>query len=263
MKIIVCIKQVPSGARVPIDPRTGALVREGCPSDINRDDKHAIEEALLLRSKHGGSVTAVTMGPPQAEESLREALAMGVDEAVLLSDRDFAGADTFVTSYVLAAAIKKLGRFDLILCGKQTSDGDTAQVGPQLAEELDLPQITYARRIQIKDKTLQAQRSLSDGYEVIEAQLPALVTVAREINTPRKPTIGALLDACRKGRVTAWTAGDLEIDRGKIGFNGALSRMTRAFPAKPKKREGKMLTGSVQDVVQDLLKALEGKHLVG
>ncbi|MDD5093411.1 MAG: electron transfer flavoprotein subunit beta/FixA family protein [Dehalococcoidia bacterium] len=262
MKIIVCIKQVPSAANVPIDTRTGALVREGCPSDINRADKHALEEALLLKTKYGGSVTAITMGPPQAEESLRESLAMGVDEAILLSDPAFAGADTSATAYVLASAVRKWGDFDLILCGKQTSDGDTAQVGPQLAEELQLPQITYARKLQIKGMTLKAERSLSDGYEVVEAKLPVLVTVTKEINTPRKPTIGDILDACRQREVTIWNAADLNLDKNKIGLEGSLTKMTRAFIPQPRKRSGKIYEGSGQDAVQNLLKDLEVKHLI-
>ncbi|MDD5094407.1 MAG: electron transfer flavoprotein subunit beta/FixA family protein [Dehalococcoidia bacterium] len=262
MKIIVCIKQVPSAAKVPIDPRSGALVREGCPSDINQDDKHSLEEALLLKAKHGGSVTAVTMGPPQAEESLRESLAMGVDKAILLSDRSFAGADTSATSYVLAGAVRKLRDFDLIFCGKQTSDGDTAQVGPQLAEELQLPQVTYVRKLQIKGKTLKAERSLSDGYEVVEAKLPVLVTVTKEINTPRKPTIGDILDACRQGEVTVWNAADLNLDKNKIGLEGSLTKMTRAFVPQPRKRSGKIYKGSAQDAVQNLVKELEVKHLI-
>jgi len=263
MKIIVCIKQVPSGAKVPIDTRTGALLREGCPSDINEDDKHALEEALLLRARDGGSVTAISMGPPQAEESLREALAMGVNEAILLSDRAFAGADTSGTSYILAGAIRKLGDFDLILCGKQTSDGDTAQVGPQLAEELQLPQITFVRKIQVMNGIVQAERSLEDGYEVVEAKLPVLATVVREINTPRKPTIGALIDACRKGKVIVWTAADLKIDRNRLGLEGSLTKMTRAFVPQPKKRAGKIYKGLTQDAVRNLLDELESKHLIG
>ncbi|MDD5094440.1 MAG: electron transfer flavoprotein subunit beta/FixA family protein [Dehalococcoidia bacterium] len=262
MKIIVCIKQVPSAAKVPIDTRTGALVREGCPSDINSDDKHALEEALLLKAKHGGRVTAVTMGPPQSEESLRESLAMGVDAAILLSDPSFAGADTSATSYVLASAVRKLGDFDLILCGKQTSDGDTAQVGPQLAEELQLPQITYVRKLQIEGGTLQAERSLSDGYEVAEAKLPLLVTVTKEINTPGKPTIVDILDACRQEDVTVWNADDLNLNKDKIGLGGSLTQMTRAFVPQPRKRSGKIYKGSVEDAVQNVLNDLEVKHLI-
>jgi electron transfer flavoprotein beta subunit len=262
MEIIVCLKQVPSKAQVPIDPRTGALLRTGVPGDINLEDKHAIEEALLLREKHGGKVTAISMGPPQAEESLREALAMSVDEAVLLSDKAFAGADTAATTYVLGRAITKLGKFDLILCGKETSDGNTGQVGPQLAEYLQLPQVTYVRKVVITGKTLRAERALEDGYELVETKLPAVITVTRQTNIPRKPTIDTIIHACRQKVVIVWTAADLNIDRNRIGLNGSLTKMVKAFVPEPRKRAGKIVDGSTREVVGMLLQKLEQRHLI-
>jgi electron transfer flavoprotein beta subunit len=262
VNIIVCLKQVPSGAQVPIDVRTGALLRAGVPSDINLEDKHAIEEALLLKEKHGGKVTAISMGPPQAEESIREALAMGVDDAILLSDKAFAGADTAATSYVLGSAITKLGKFDVILCGKETSDGNTGQVGPQLAEYLQLPQVTYVRKVVVKGKTLRAERALEDGYELVETKLPALITVTRQINTPRKPTVDTIIHACRQKGVIVWTAADLNVDRSRIGLNGSLTKMVKAFVPEPRKRAGEILEGSTKEVVGVLLQRLEQRHLI-
>jgi electron transfer flavoprotein beta subunit len=262
MEIIVCLKQVPSGAQVAIDPTTGALLRTGVPSDINLEDKHAIEEALLLKEKHGGKVTAISMGPPQAEEALREALAMSVDEAILLSDKAFAGADTAATSYVLGSAINKLGKFDLILCGKETSDGNTAQVGPQLAEYLQLPQVTYVRKVIIKGKTLRAERALEDGYELVETKLPAVITVTRQINVPRKATIDTIIHACRQKEVLVWTAADLNVDRSRIGLNGSLTKMVKAFMPEPRKRAGEIFEGSTREMVRMLLQRLEQRHLI-
>jgi electron transfer flavoprotein beta subunit len=262
MEIIVCLKQVPSGAQVPIDPRTSALLRAGVPSDINLEDKHAIEEALLLKEKHGGKVTAISMGPRQAEESLGEALAMGVDEAILLSDKAFAGADTAATSYVLGSAITKLAKFDLILCGKETSDGNTGQVGPQLAEYLQLPQVTYVRKVVIKGKTLRAERALEDGYESVETKLPAVITVTRQTNSPRKPTIDTIIHACRQKEVIVWNAADLNVDRSGIGLSGSLTKMVKAFVPEPRKRAGEILEGSTREMVGVLLQRLEQRHLI-
>ena len=206
MNIVVLIKQVPDTTDVKIDPKTGTLIREGVPSIINPDDKHAIEEALQLKEKFGGKVTVISMGPPQAVDALRESKAMGVDDNILLSDRAFAGADTWATSYTLAAAIKKVGEYDIIICGRQAIDGDTAQVGPQVAECLDLPQITYVRKIDIEGKKLTAERALEDGFERIETQLPALITVIKDLNKPRYPSVRGIVEACREAEYPVWTA---------------------------------------------------------
>ena len=170
MEIVCLIKQVPDTTDVKIDPKTGTLIREGVPSIINPDDKNALEEALVLKERFGGKVTVVSMGPPQAEEALREAYAMGADDCILLCDRAFAGADTLATSYTLATAVKNIGKFDIVVCGRQAIDGDTAQIGPQVAEILGLPQITYVKNLEIDGKKVTAHRTLEDGYEIIETE---------------------------------------------------------------------------------------------
>ena len=177
MRVIVCVKQVPDTAEVRINPETNTLMRDGVPSIINPYDMHAIEAGLYIREKAGGKVTVVTMGPPQAETALREAISMGADDAVLLTDRAFAGSDTWATAYTLAKAVEHLGA-DVILCGKQAIDGDTAQVGPEMAEFLDIPHIAYVRKIEeIEDNRIVVQRLMDDGYDVIESSLPVLLTV--------------------------------------------------------------------------------------
>jgi electron transfer flavoprotein beta subunit len=189
MNIIVCIKQVPDTAEVRINPETGTLIRDGVPSIINPFDMHAIEAGLQLREKTGGNVTVLTMGPPQAESALREAISMGVNDAVLLSDRAFAGSDTWATSHILSKAISKLGA-DVIICGKQAIDGDTAQVGPEVAEFLNIPHISYVRRVDdITEKTIKVQRLMDEGYDVVESSLPVLLTVVKELNEPRLPSL--------------------------------------------------------------------------
>jgi len=195
MRIIVCVKQVPDVTEVKIDPKTNTLVREGVPSIMNPYDLHAVEAALQIKEKTSGKVTAITMGPPQAEEVLREAIAMGVDDAVLLTDRRFAGADTWATSYTLSQAAKKIG-FDLIICGKQAIDGDTAQVGPEMAEFLDIPHVAYVRKIEkIDSSEMVFERLMDDCYEKLLVSLPALITVVKELNNPRPPSI--------RGKMTA------------------------------------------------------------
>ena len=189
MNIIVCIKQVPDTGEIKIDPKTNTLMREGVPSIINPFDLHALEAGLQIRESFGGKVIVLTMGPPQAESSLRETLSMGADEAVLLSDRAFAGADTWATSYTLAKAIKKLGA-DIVFCGKQAIDGDTAQVGPETAEFLHFPHIAYVKKIEeVKEKYIRVQRLMDEGYDVVESSLPVLLTVVKELNNPRTPSL--------------------------------------------------------------------------
>jgi len=195
VNIVVCIKQVPETTEVRVDPETKALIRDGVKSVINPFDENAIEAALQLREAHGGTVTALTMGPPQAEESLRQALAMGADEAVLLTDPASRGSDTLATSYTLAQMVRKLGDFDLILCGKQAIDGDTGQVGPGLAERLGIPQITFAIELEVSGDKLSARRVLDDFFELVEVKLPAVVTVVKQINEPRHPSMRNVLKA--------------------------------------------------------------------
>jgi electron transfer flavoprotein beta subunit len=262
LNIIVCLKQVPVTNDVRLDPETGSLIREGVPSIINPEDNNALEEALLLKEEHGGNVVAISMGPPQAEEALRDALAMGADEAVLLCDKAFAGADTLATSFTLGTAIKKLGDFDLILCGTKTLDGNTGQVGPQLAEFLDLPQITYARRVEVQGEILRAERAFEEGYELMETRLPALVTVTKEINEPRIPSIEQIMQSYREKEVRIWGTEDLDVDEHSVGLDGSATKMGKIY--KPEFGKGKVefIEGSTEDMVQGLLVKLEERHLI-
>ncbi len=239
MNIIVCIKQVPDTTEVKINPETGTLIREGVPSIINPFDTYAIEEGLLLKEQFGGKVTVISMGPPQASEALKEAVAMGADEAVLLSDRAFAGSDTWATAYTLSQAIRKLGDFDLILCGKQAIDGDTGQVGPGIARQLDISQLTYVFKIKELDADsgrIVVERLLEEGREVVETSLPALLTVVKDINQPRYPSFMGIRRAARM-EIPIWTAEDMPgTDTGKCGLKGSPTQVVRVFS--PPRREG-------------------------
>ncbi|MFC1999963.1 electron transfer flavoprotein subunit beta/FixA family protein [Chloroflexota bacterium] len=262
MNIIVCIKQVPAGQTVPVDPVTGALKREGVGGVINPEDLCALEEALVLREKHNGDVTTLSMGPPQAEEALREALAMGVDRAFLLCDKIFAGSDTLVTSFVLSQAVRKLGSFDLILCGKQTSDGNTAQVGPELAERLGLPQVTSVQKMKVFNGKLEAERALESGSQWVEARLPTLATVTRRINTPRQASIESILVACREKEVITWNADDLGIDTSSKSLLTSPTQMAAAWVPAPRTREGEILVGPTRQAVHTLLERLKQRHVI-
>jgi electron transfer flavoprotein beta subunit len=221
MNLVVLVKQVPETTDVRIDRKTNTLIREGVSSIVNPFDMYAVEQALQIRDEHGGRVTCISMGPPQAEAALRETLALGADEAILLSDKAFAGADTLATSYTLAEAILKLGEFDLVICGKQAIDGDTAQVGPGVAEHLDIPHVTYVSKVEeISNRHIRVRRMTEEGYDVILSSLPALITVVREIGEPRMPSIKGTLRA-RKAQVITWTAGDLEADELMLGLSGS------------------------------------------
>lgn len=253
MQIIVCIKQVPNTADVRIDPSTNTLIREGVESIVNPFDMYAIEESIRLREKYGGKITVISMGPMQAQDALKEAVSMGIDEAVLLSDRAFAGSDTLATSYTLANAIKKIGQFDLIICGKQASDGDTAQVGPGIAVHLDLPQITYVRKIEeVKEKYIRVERLLEEGYEVIESSLPALITVVKEINEPRLPSLKGKIKAS-KMTIPVWNAGEIQADTDRIGLRGSPTVVNKIF-SPPKRPGGKILKGEAKQVVEELVR---------
>ncbi|MCM0759267.1 electron transfer flavoprotein subunit beta/FixA family protein [Sporomusa sphaeroides DSM 2875] len=228
MEIIVCVKQVPDTTEVKIDPQTNTLIRQGVPSIVNPFDKNALEEALKLKEKHGGRVMVISMGPPQAAEALKECIAMGADEAVLLSDRAFGGADTLATSRTLAAGIKKFGNFDVILCGKQAIDGDTAQVGPELAEHLAISQLTYVSKLDITDGVVRVEREHEEGYEVIETTLPVLISVVKSINEPRYASIKGRMKANRK-EVPVWTAADVDVNLDEIGLRGSPTQVRRIF----------------------------------
>lgn len=265
MQIVVCIKQVPDTADVRIDPRTNTLIREGVRSIVNPFDLYAVEEALRLREAYGGRVTALSMGPPQAVQALREVLAMGVDEARLLSDRAFAGSDTWATSYALAMAIRLLAPVDIVLFGKQAADGDTAQVGPGVAAHLDLPQITCVRRVvgveQGVGGALTAERLLDGGYETIRAPLPCVLTVVKEINDPRLPSLAGVLRA-RAAAVPCWGAQAIGADLRQIGLEGSPTRVVRIFPPKPRPG-GRRLHGTPAEMAEALARELRGAVSAG
>jgi len=256
MKIVVCIKQVPDTTDVKIDPETHTLMREGVESVTNPFDMYAIEEAIRLRERMGGTVTAVSMGPPQAEVSLREAISMGVNDAVLLSDRAFAGSDTWATSYTLAQAVKKIGDVDIVLFGKQASDGDTAQVGPGVATHLDLPQITYVRKVEdISEDKIVAERLLESGYEVISSSLPCVITVVKEINEPRLPSLRGKM-AARKAEIAVWGAADIDAVPENIGLEGSPTKVMDVFA--PKARAGgEILEGEPDEMVAKLIENIK------
>lgn len=231
MEIIVCVKQVPDTTEVKIDPVTNTLIRQGIPSIVNPFDKNAVEAALQLKEKHGGTVTVISMGPPQAKDALKECLAMGADEAILISDRAFGGADTLATSYTLAAAIKKIETVDMIICGKQAIDGDTAQVGPEIAEHLNMTQVTCVSNIEVDSSIVTLEREQEEGYEVIETRLPVLLTVLKSINEPRFPTVKGTMKANRK-EIPVWTADDLTVDPASLGLKGSPTQVRRIFTPK-------------------------------
>lgn len=262
MNIIVLIKQVPDTTDVKIDQKTGNLIREGIPTIINPDDAHALEEALRLKEKFGGNITAVSMGPPQAIDALQEAISMGIDAGVLLTDNAFAGADTLATAYTLGRCIEKIKKYDLIICGHQAIDGDTAQVGPQVAEYLDIPQITYVRNIKVNRKKLIAERMIEDGYEKIECNMPALITVIRELNKPRYPTIDKIMYACSEDAdIKIWDAGDIGALDDKTGLTGSPTNVKHIFTPEHK-RKGEMLSGTPESIAKELLDRLKGKNIV-
>jgi electron transfer flavoprotein beta subunit len=258
MNIIVCIKQVPETTEVRINPETNTLMREGVKSIINPFDMYAIEEALRLKERFGGKIMIVTMGPPQADAALREAISMGADEGYLVCDRAFAGSDTWATSYTLAGAIKKLGQFDLIICGKQASDGDTAQVGPGISTHLNIPQVTYVKKVEeATDKLMRVERMLEEGFEIIETSLPALLTVVKEINEPRIPSLKGLMRA-KNAKITLFTQKELDLDPQQIGLCGSPTQVVKIFT--PLSRTGgQMLKGEVPDIARELVELIKGE----
>ncbi|MFC1490750.1 electron transfer flavoprotein subunit beta/FixA family protein [Candidatus Latescibacterota bacterium] len=249
MKIVVCIKQVPDTMDVRIDPETNTLIREGVPSILNPFDEYAIEEGLKIREENGGTVVVITMGPPQADDILRTALGMGVDEVVLISDRAFAGSDTLATSYTLAKAIEKIGDVDIVITGKQAIDGDTAQVGPGIAARLDFTQLTYVSKIESIDTDageIIVERLLDGGRERVRANLPALLTVIKGINVPRKPSMLKMKKA-RNAEIPVWGAVDIDADPDSLGQKGSPTWVEKIFSPEQKSR-GEMLDGEIDEV---------------
>lgn len=253
LEIIVCIKQVPDVREVSVDPETNALVRDGVASIMNPPDRHALEEAVSLKERFGGTVTSLSMGPPQAEEILKEAISCGADKGVLVSDRAFAGSDTMATSYTLAKAVAAIGGCDLVLCGKHAIDGDTAQVGPGLAFWLGRVFVTGVRKIR-KDESengfFTVERSMDYGYDLVRLPLPALFTVSDEINEPRLPSLKGRMRA-KKAEITRLSASDIGAEKSRIGFAGSPTRVVEIF-APEQIGAGEILSGSLEEQVDQL-----------
>ncbi len=260
MNIVVCIKQVPDTTEVKLDPKTNTLIRDGVPSIINPDDKAGLEAALRLKDEMGAHVTVLSMGPPQADLALKEALAMGADEAVLLTDRAFGGADTWATSTTIAAAIKNL-KYDLIITGRQAIDGDTAQVGPQIAEHLNLPNISYAEDIKIENDHIIVKRQYEDRYHTIKAKLPVLITALSEMNAPRYMTPGGIFDAFREKKVTVWTLKDITVDTANIGLKGSPTKVKKSF-TKGAKSAGKVFNLEPQESAELIVDKMKEKFIL-
>lgn len=264
--IIVCAKQVPDTNVIKINPKTGTLIRDGVPSILNHDDANALEEALKIKDKFDDvHITVITMGPPQANDLLFECIAKGADEGILVSDRAVGGSDTWATSNTLEAAVRKWvkenGDYDMIFTGRQAIDGDTAQVGPQLAEKLDLPQVSYVEEFEIADdrKTVTVKRQLEDGYELIEVKLPCLLTTIKELNEPRYMTIAGIYG---DKDMKVWNAKDIEVDLTKVGLEASPTNVFRSFTPAPKQPGVKIAGDSENEQAKNLLINLKGKHAI-
>lgn len=256
MKIIVCIKQVPDAKDVRLDPETNTLAREGVESIMNPFDQHALEAGVSLKEKVGGEVTVISMGPPQAEEVLRQAIACGADNGVLVSDRSFAGADTWATSYTLAKAITALGDYDMIICGKQAIDGDTAQVGPGLAMRLGIPYATCIQKIRAAENSaIVMERMMDDGYDVLKSGFPLLISVVKDINQPRVPSLKGKMKA-KKAEIRVLNADDIGADPTCIGLPGSPTQVVKVFPPEPR-GERAILSGTVEEQVEQLVDRLK------
>ncbi|MEN6364878.1 MAG: electron transfer flavoprotein subunit beta/FixA family protein [Rectinema sp.] len=261
MKIVVCIKQVPGTTDAKIDPETKRIVREGISAVTNPFDVYAVEEAVRIKEKLGGEVVALSMGPPRADMVLREALSVGADSGILLSDRAFGGSDTWATGYALANAIKKIGGVDLVLCGKQAVDGDTAQVGPGIAAQLDWPQATYAMAItDITDSGFVVKRMHEDGWDLCGIDFPAVVTVVKDINQPRVPTLRGRL-AAQKVQIPVWTAADIGAEPGKIGLDGSPTRVVKTAPPPMRHKDSLKVEGTAAECAAVIVRQLRLKSL--
>jgi electron transfer flavoprotein beta subunit len=263
MDIIVFVKQVPNTTEVKLDPKTGNLIREGIDSIINPDDRHALEAAVGLKEKVGGKVTVLSMGPPQAIDVISEAMGMGADGGILLTDRAFAGADTWATSSALGKAVERVGKFDLVICGRQAIDGDTAQIGPQVADYLKVPHVSYVFDIEsVGKKSLVVKRRLEDGYERIQCTLPALLTVIGELNVPRHPEVAALIEACKeKAPIKIWNAADIGVQTREVGLEGSLTHVIKTFAPKSERRS-EMIQGDAKTAARTLVESFREKRLI-
>jgi electron transfer flavoprotein beta subunit len=255
LNVIVCVKQVPGTNEVKMNKETNTIIRESAEAIINPFDEYAIEEGVRIKENTDGSVTVLSMGIPQVADLLRETIAVGVDNAVLLSDKAFAGADSLATAYALSMGVKKIGKYDLIICGKQATDGDTAQVGPSLAEKLGIPHTTYVRKIeQITENYIRCQRMTEDGYEVIEMPLPAVITVVKEINEPRLPSIKGKLKA-KKTEVMVYNADDIGADKNLCGLKGSPTQVVKTFVPEHE-ISGEIIEGTSREQAQKLVQKL-------
>jgi len=261
MHIVVCVKQVPDTANVRINPETNTLIREGVESIMNPFDEYALEEALKLKDEHGARVTVITMGPPQADIILREALARGADDAVLLTDRAVAGADTLATSYILSLAIRKLDmKTDLVLFGKQAIDGDTAQVGPGVSEFLNYPLVTYVKSLTVKDDVFTVGTAMDEGVDVLEGKLPAVMTIVKEASTPRFASLSGWI-AAKEAEIQTWSANDVNADISQCGLDGSPTKVVKIF-APPVKSGGRIIDESEKpnDAVNEIVRLLKEKR---
>lgn len=262
MKIVVCIKQVPGTDNIRIDLETKRIIREGVKAILNPFDTYALEEGLQLREKFGGEIIVLSMGPLRADQVLREALSLGADRAILLSDRDFAGSDTWATSYILAKAIKKIGNTDLIICGKQAIDGDTAQVGPGIAAHLGWGQATYVMAVEkMSSSVIRVKRMHEDGYDICDIALPAVITVVKDINVPRVPTLRGRLNSLKR-EIPVWNPKDIGTEKIKIGLDGSPTRVVKIEPPTPRRTSTKKVEGTAKECARILLKELRIRNII-
>ena len=259
MNIVVCIKQVPDTTEIKLDPVTGTMIREGVPSIMNPDDKSGLEMALELKDKYEANVTVITMGLPQADAILREAMAMGADRAILLTDRKLAGADTLATSNALAGALKML-EFDLLITGRQAIDGDTAQVGPQVAEHLGLPQVSYVENLEFDGTTFTLKKWLEDGYQIVEVESPCVITVLSSANQPRYMRMRGIMEAYKR-EVEVWGCDRIDVDESKLGLKGSPTRVAKSF-TKGVKGSGEKFEVSEAEAVEIIINKLKEKHII-
>ena len=259
MKIIVCIKQVPDTTEIKIDPVKGTLIREGVPSIMNPDDKGGLELALRMKEQYGAEVTVITMGPPQADLILREAFAMGADRAILLTDRKFAGADTLATSYALAGAIRTM-EYDLIIAGRQAIDGDTAQVGPEMAEHLGLPQVSYVTDARKEGDKLIVRKESEESVQTLEVEGPCVLTVLASAFPARYMSVAGIMEAYGR-EVELWSADRIDVDEERLGLKGSPTKVFQSFP-KALKAPGERFEGSAEEAVELIVRKLKEKHII-
>lgn len=262
MNIIVCVKQVPNTNEIKINKETGTLIRDGVETILNNDDANALEQALQLKDLFPETkVTVLTMGPPKAVEILQECIAMGADDAVLLSDRILGGSDTWATSNAIAAAINKIGVFDIVLAGRQAIDGDTAQVGPQIAEKLGLPQVTYVKEVVYDNGTVIVKRALEDGFEVLKLKTPCLLTAIKELNDPRYMTVKGIMKSVDID-IKKWDAEHIGVDENMVGLKASPTNVYKSFTPKPKSGGVDISGDSPKEMVKNLMEELKAMHAV-